>query len=52
MPSGPVTEPRTPDNQDLHLLEYVHDPAYRRTIHHMLSRAEVVQHIKPWTPLR
>jgi TnpA family transposase len=24
----------------LHVLEYVHDPAYRRTIHHMLSRGE------------
>ena len=24
----------------LHVLEYVHDPAYRRTIHYMLSRGE------------
>ena len=24
----------------MHVLEYVHDPAYRRTIHHMLSRGE------------
>src|SRR6266568_7873194 len=24
----------------LHVLGYVHDPAYRRTIHHMLSRGE------------
>src|SRR5512142_3456020 len=24
----------------LHVLEYVHDPAYRRTIHHLLSRGE------------
>ena len=24
----------------LHVLEYVHDPVYRRTIHHMLSRGE------------
>ncbi|HEX5198206.1 MAG TPA: Tn3 family transposase, partial [Gaiellales bacterium] len=24
----------------LHVLEYVHDPAYRRTIHHMVSRGE------------
>jgi TnpA family transposase len=24
----------------LHVLEYAHDPAYRRTIHHMLSRGE------------
>jgi TnpA family transposase len=24
----------------LHVLEYAHDPAYRRTIHHLLSRGE------------
>ena len=26
--------------ETLHVLEYAHDPAYRRTIHHPLSRGE------------
>ena len=31
----------------LHVLEYAHDPAYRRTIHHLLSRGERPQLPRP-----